>query len=448
MKFGDLLTGTITELDEKGRGVFTYTMPNPQDGTRRVIVPFATVGDIVEVKFVKRDGGAWITDLIRVHTPSPDRVETTCPHAGVCGGCLWQHMSYDSQLRVKQEGINRALERAGHSERITGIAPSPDILHYRNRMDYVFGWKGELGLKKYGSWSQYIDLSTCFLLDETTPIILKRLREVLTQTDLVPWDAKKHTGDLRYLVIREGKNTNERMIMLVVKDKMRVTTDMRTKMCSALQNLCTSFFVGENALITDLSYVQTYDVLLGEPFLTEHVNECTYRIHPNSFFQTNTKMAGVLQNAVLESIPSGTQKILDLYCGLGFFGIAAAKRGVQVYGHELDAHAIELARVNAELNNVADLCSFGAGPVEELDWSGMNANTVIVDPPRSGLHPRALQTLLANAPKRIIYVSCQYHNFVKELTLLKEKYRVESVRAFDLFPQTPHVELLTVLDRK
>lgn len=447
MKFGELLTGTITELDEKGRGVFAFPLPHNPGETRRVIVPFTTVGDVIDATFIKRDGGAWIADLARVHTPSSDRVQAACPHAGMCGGCLWQHMTYDAQLRLKRAGINKAFELAGHDERITEVIPSPDTLHYRNRMDYVFGWKGELGLKKYGSWSTYVDLSTCLLLNDATPDILQRMRDVIASSDLTPWDAKKQTGDVRYLVIREGKNTNERMIMLVVKDRARVSADVRTHMMNVFQGLCTSLFVGENPLITDLSYVTEYDVLFGEPFLTEQVNECTYHIHPNSFFQTNTKMAAILQDAVLESIPTGAQRVLDLYCGLGFFGIACAKRGMSVYGHELDAHAIELARVNAEQNGVADLCSFAAGPVEKLDWSAMKADVVIVDPPRSGLHPDAIRALLANAPQRIVYISCQYHNFVKELKQLKEQYRVESVRAFDLFPQTPHVEVVTVLEK-
>jgi 23S rRNA (uracil-5-)-methyltransferase RumA len=450
MKFGDRLTGTITHLDDHGRGVFAYQLPQAPEETRDVVVPFALVGDTIEATFVKRDKGHWVGRLERVTAPSPDRVTAPCPHAGTCGGCLWQHLAYDAQLVLKRDAINAALANAGHVERVEAVLPSTDQLHFRNRMDYVVGWKKEVGLKEYGSWNRYIDLSTCLLLDDETPHILADVRRLMDEQGFLPWDAKKQTGDLRYCVIRLGRNTGERLITLLVKDLTRFTPEIREAITATLAPRCTSLYLGENPEITDLSLAKTLVSLHGPAYLTEEVNGLRYRIHPNSFFQTNTRMAATLQQTVLDlalAKQAPNSKFLDLYCGLGFFGIAAAARGATVYGHELDAPAIELAKQNAELNGVGARTRFAAGPVEKLDWAAETPDVVLVDPPRAGLHPRAVETLLKNAPPTIVYVSCNYHRLVEELKTLKTGYRVTALQALDLFPQTPHVEVVAKLEK-
>ena len=445
MKFGDLMQGTITHVDAKGRGVFEYTLADG-NGTRQVVVPFTMPGDVIEARFAKRDAGAWHAHLEKVLSGAEERITAPCPHAGKCGGCLWQHMSYASQLQLKQAGINRALELAGHEERVSRVEPSTDQLYYRNRMDYAFGWKGELGLKEHGAWNRYLDLKTCLLLDEETPAILEYFQRFRETFALAPWDGKTHEGLLRYVVIRLGRNTGERMIILVVKDAQAITSAMRQYLVQGLAEKCTSLLLGENPLITDLSYAQTFETLHGNALLTEEVNGIRYTIHPNSFFQTNTGMAAKLQSAVLDLIqPHAGQNVLDLYCGLGFFGIACATRGATVHGHELDATAIELAHENAKNNGVAERCTFTAGPSEDLSWVDLPCDTLILDPPRAGLHPKALEAVMTKCPPAIVYVSCNYHKLVEELKTLKTKYRIESIHAFDLFPQTPHVETVVKL---
>lgn len=444
-------------MDDKGRGVFSYPLPQDPKETRQVVIPFTAVGDEVEATFVKRDQGSWIGRLENVVSPSSERVQVPCPHAGVCGGCLWQHMSYPAQLALKQSQINRALERAGHEERVSSVAPSPETLYYRNRMDYVVGWQGSIGLKEYGSWNRYLDLQTCLLLDKETPVILQHVRDWMKQHDLPPWDARRHTGLIRYCVIRLGKNTNERMVTIVVKDANAVNGQARASLIDLLSPLTTTLYLGENPELTDLSLSKTLTLLHGNEYLTEEVSGLRYLVHPNSFFQTNTHMAGTLQATVLDFLelpfptsslpPASSRLILDLYCGSGFFGIACAKAGARVYGHELDAPAIELARWNAEMNGVRDRATFGAGPTEDLDWKTLNPDAVIIDPPRSGLHPRALQTLLEKKPKTLVYVSCNYHRLVEELKQVKSVYTLERLEVLDLFPQTPHVEVVAKLKR-
>lgn len=436
MKYGDLIQLPITDLDKKGRGFGVLD-------NRRIVVPKTIPGDEVRATFVKRDSGDRIARLQDIKTASADRVPAPCPHADICGGCLWQHMGYEAQVKHKGEMINRAFEQAGHEERVASVEPCAEPFGYRNRMDFVFGPEGQLGLKEYGSWNRYVDVKTCLLMDKKTDAILDKVKTFAAESGLKPWDARKHEGDLRYCIVRRGVNTDEHLVMLLVKDLSRVTQHV-THITELLSPLCTTLLLGENPTITDLSLATTIVHLSGKPELTEDVNGIRYTIHPNSFFQTNTRMAARLQDAVLSSL-SDAKRVLDLYCGLGFFGIAAAKHGAQVYGHELDAPAIELAWINAERNGVADRCEFAAGPVEKLDWKEKQPDAVIIDPPRAGLHPKALEALLDNAPPKIVYVSCNYHRLAEELKVLKTKYRVERLQAFDLFPHTPHVEVIATL---
>ena len=453
-----------------------YDGPGYMMGSGKVAIQFTAKGDEVTAVFQKRDHGTKVAKIESVNVESPDRTKPPCPHAGTCGGCLWQHLKYDAQLTLKRDMINRAFEGAGHEERVGDVAPSPIQFHHRNRMDYAIGWNGEIGLKEHDSWNRYVDLQTCLLLAEGVGEILQAVREWMRANDLQPWDAKFHHGDIRYVVFRDGKNTKQRMLILVVKDATRITEEMRASLLSALDSHCTTLLLGEQNLITDLSYAQTFFPLKGEAHLEEVVNDIRYRIHPNSFFQTNTTMAAVLQNAVLDIVynalkdrlprESGDQDrtgslvpvftgktvgvskhVLDLYCGLGFFGIALAKRfpEIQVHGHELDAEAIKLAGFNAEQNGVAERTSFTAGPSEDLSWADREADLIILDPPRAGLHPKVIKTLLTKLPERMVYISCNYKRLVEELKLLKGAYRIETLQAFDLFPHSPHVEVVASL---
>lgn len=442
------MQGIIIELDDKGRGVFLYPLAEGKGETRRVLVPFTAVGDTVEVTFCKRDQGHWIAKLEQIIASSPDRVSTPCPHAGICGGCLWQHLDYTAQVTLKKGRIEQTFAAAEIPIQLEEVTPSKEILYYRNRMDFAFGWQGELGMKEYGSWSRYVNTTDCILLDEETPKILAIFREFVTTFQIPVWDAKKQTGLSRYVVIRRGHFTNERLILYVVKDLKMITAAMKEELVRRLRDHGTSIIVGENPEITDLSYVKTYEVLHGNDLLTEEINTLRYRIHPNSFFQTNSAMAGTLQNRVLDLLgPIEGKTVLDLYCGLGFFGIACARKGATVAGHELDAAAIELAKENALLNGVSERTHFSAGAVESYAWEIDKPDLVIVDPPRSGLHPKALETLMEKAPPVIVYVSCNYARLVGELKTLLTKYRLESIQAIDLFPQTPHVEVLVKLVR-
>lgn len=474
----------IEGYDEKGRGLGQIEiLPNE---IRQIVTPFTAQGDEVEAIFVKREYGLKICQLDKIVQSGPDRVKAPCPHAGVCGGCLWQHLDYQAQLKEKERGIQELFAEINLGDKVKSIIPADETLGYRNRMDYCVGWNGEIGLKEYGSWNHYVDVKECFLPKPGVKNILQTVRDLMKQFDLQPWDAKFHKGDIRYVVIRDGQNTKQRMITLVIQDASRINQEARRFLSEKLKPLCTTLLLGQLSKPTDLSLAESFETLLGEPWLEEKINDVTYRIHPNSFFQTNSAMAARLQDVVLDSALSAAchscegrnpvkiektksdgsltsapsllrddkKVLLDLYCGLGFFGIAAAKadKGLKVHGFELDEEAIKLASQNAEINKVGERCHFFSGKAEDLGWKDIEAQTVIIDPPRSGLHPRVIETLLdetaALQPSTLIYVSCNYHRLKEELPLLMQKFDVTSIQPLDLFPQTPHVEVVVTLQRK
>lgn len=447
MKYGDHLQGTITSVDAKGRGVLIHRLENGEE--RRVIIPFTSPGDVVEATFRKRDQGEWIATLERVTSPGPGREPAPCPHAGVCGGCLWQHLNYPEQIKLKTHALEKAYQSVGLLDHLEPLIEARKTLHHRNRMDYAVGWKGELGLKAYGQWNRYLHLDTCLLLDEETPTILQKIRELAESLHWQPWDAREHTGQFRYAIIRLGKNTKQRLIHLLVHDATAVTHEEREQIVKMLAPLCTSLILGENTKDTDISYAERVEPLHGPLHLEETVGGITYRIHPNAFFQTNTEMAEVLQERVLTALGDfGRKHVLDLYGGIGFFGVACAKQGATVFGQELDTFAVSEALENAKRNHVGDRCVFASGPVEKLPASAWQSEAAIIDPPRAGLHPKALEALYEHGPKRVVYVSCNYHSFIKEWETIKHAYTLEKIEPIDLFPQTPHVEVVHTLLRK
>jgi len=447
MKFGDKIDGTIERVAKDGSGLISRSLGKP-------IAVYNTIpGETVKATIVKRTKVAMRAELDEVVTVSPDRVVPRCPYAGTCGGCKWQHVSGERQLALKLDLIRDAFERSGQPCPITEVIPCPDPFYYRNRMDFVFGRNGELGLKMPDRWWTVLDLETCFLLSPESAEIVNRVRLWAKETGLPFWDSKTQQGFFRYLVIREGKNTGERMVMLVTASPTTYSLQP-TPFIEAIGDLATSVVWGINPLLTDLSVAAEIRPLKGDPWIHEEINGVRYKITPNAFFQTNSSMAAKLQDVVLSYWQTEQTRLLDLYCGSGFFSLAAAKRrpSTQVMGIELDAEAIAAATENAAANGIQ--ANYFVSRAEAYDWTAHNPDVVIVDPPRAGMHPDVIETLLRVRPQQIIYVSCSVERFVQEWTGalghpgLSTVYNIENASALDLFPHTPHMECVFQLARK
>lgn len=373
-----------------------------------------------------------------------------CQYFGECGGCLLQNISYADQLSLKKGLVNKSFAAAGLAANIKKIIPSPGEWYYRNRMDYPVGQDGEIGLKPFGKWREVLDLKECFLLSPQTPEILQLVRDWMRQWNLAGWNNKQYTGYVRYVVLREGKNTGERLVLLVTADGEQ-PAEVWADLVKRLAPLTTTIYHGVNPTITDISIPQELILLHGAEFFTEKINDNVYTIAPASFFQTNSAGAAELQKLVRELVTG--ERVLDLYCGLGFFTLDLARQGKTVTGVELDAAAIVQARVNAVQNKVA--ADFFAAATE--DWvksagekflQEQQPQTIIIDPPRAGLHPRVVEWLVAHPVAQLICVSCNHEQLACELPKLLATYKIASVQAIDMFPHTPHVEVIVSLSQK
>lgn len=375
-----------------------------------------------------------------------NRVKARCRYFGECGGCLMQDIGYKDQVELKRQLVNRAFEKHEIIARLEkdAITYSPEQWFYRNRMDYPVGENEEIGLKPFGKWRDVLDLKECFLLSKKTPEILQLVRDWMRTYNLKGWNNVRYHGFVRYVVIREGKRTGERMIMIVTSGDDHDPA-IWPELVRRLKSSCTTLYHGVNPTITDISIPQDMRLLMGPEFLSEKINGYTYKIFPSSFFQTNSDGAELLQQRVRAQV-KGT-RVLDLYCGLGFFTIDFAAQGKKTFGVELDAAAIELARENAKLNNVeADFAAAsmeewirGDGPAIVKDFA---ADSIVVDPPRMGLHPRVVDWLKDQKVPELVYISCNYEQLAKEMLELQKVYKLVSLEAVDMFPNTPHIETI------
>lgn len=378
-----------------------------------------------------------------------------CPKKDVCGSCGWSHIPYQKQLAQKLSDINGSFALKKLDLTVKEIVPSPKTDHYRNRMDFVIDFQGNVGLREKGKWWRVIDDHTCFIADKNIEDLFHAVRAWTKTAELSFYDRKAHTGLLRYAVIR-ATSIGETMINVVTSAADDETTVQKALAGLAAQANPTTLIWSINHTITDVSQGDEMRVITGNGTIEEHINGVGYKISPNAFFQTNSYAAPLLLKTVKEFAGDLTDKtLLDLYCGTGFFAVALASPnpsmagGVgpkKVIGVELNAEAIRDARINAELNNVE--AAFHDAATETFDWKSLGADVVILDPPRSGMHDRALKDVLTVLPERIVYVSCNYKNFAREMVQLQEHYEVKEMRAIDQFPHTPHVELVSLLIRR
>jgi 23S rRNA (uracil-5-)-methyltransferase RumA len=369
-----------------------------------------------------------------------------CPNKEICGSCSWSHIPYEKQLQQKLSDINGSFALKKLEVTCDEIIASPKQDHYRNRMDFVIDFEGRVGMRQKGKWWKVIDNHTCFLADKEIERLFHLVRDWTKTAGLTFFDRKAHTGLLRYAVIRATKR-GESLINIVTsapEDSETVRTALKN-----LANItqCTTLIWSQNQTTSDVSYGDKLETIMGDGVIHEHIGGRTYQISPNAFFQTNSYGAEELLSTVETYCGNLSEKhLLDLYCGSGFFSIALAPFAKKTSGVELVPEAIVDAKINAQLNQVS--VDFYDAKTETFDWKSLGADAVILDPPRSGMHDKALADLINVLPETLVYVSCHYKNFARELVELQKYYEVKNMRAIDLFPHTPHVELVTQLIKR
>jgi len=361
-----------------------------------------------------------------------------CPHFGSCGGCLFQDIEYEKQLEIKKEYLKRmfsdvpVLSPLLADLKVQGSSP----YGYRNRMDFVAAF-GRRGLRERGRFRHVVDIETCALMNDRMNFVWKKTRKASAAIE--DYDYLAHKGFLRYTVIRSAHFTNEIMMTFVAtRDSAELDP-----LINAVKDHVDSLSLIVHDGLADLSIAPvTRDIKRG--FIEENFDGTIYRITPNSFFQSNSPMALEMYHCIAGKT-SG--KALDLFSGVGSISLFAAKKSEHVTGVEIVQESVGAARANAERNNIANVDFICADALPFMKENAHAFDTLILDPPRTGAHPKAMKAIAQCAPQKIIYMSCNPATF-KENILFLENYECVSFEAFDMFPQTPNLETLAVFERK
>ena len=447
MKRGDEIEIDIVDLDSKGDGRGT------SEG-RDVIVRRAVPGDRIRGRVVKKRRGRADVEITSFVDHGMSRKEAQCIHFGLCGGCRWQDLSYEDQLLLKERMVRNALHQYGFEEiEVKSTMPSHAPFFYRNKMEYSFGCDRDgniqLGLHMRGRFNRVFDVESCHLQSPISNKIVQHVRRLANELELSAYDLKAHSGLLRFLVIRDAKNSNQVLVNLVVSNYPEGEVETLANCLREEVPEIDSFIITLHTGKAQVAKGEREFVLWGDGVIEESCGPIRFDISPQSFFQTNSIQAERLYNLISEWAGEEIGKTLDLYCGTGSISLHLAHRAEHVLGIEVVEEAVEDARLNAERNGVNN-CLFVAGKAEDelLSLRDEDFDLVVVDPPRPGLHKNVLAALGQMKPARILYVSCNPQTLAENLHILKDYgYGVRRVQPVDMFPQTPHCEVVCEVER-
>jgi 23S rRNA (uracil1939-C5)-methyltransferase len=413
-------------------------------------------GDTVKARVTKvqrRHAEALATEVV---APGPQRVEAPCEHYPACGGCRFQDLAYHAQLAAKEQWVADSLQRLAGLEDfpLEEIVPAESQFHYRNKMEYSFAQLVDgatLGFHKAGRWDEVLEVETCWLTTELGNAIRNRIREWAHEEKLQAYDQATQEGYLRHLVVREGRNTGQALVQLVTARGERFDRERLIEVLTEFPEV-RSIHWSVNRGVAEVTNLPT-ELLWGEEAIEEEIGGLRFRVRPNAFLQTNTAMAERLYALAREYAQlRGDETVYDLYCGIGTIGLSMAANALTVWGIEISEESVACAIENQELNSIGN-AAFFAGNVGEVlrelrDRAG-DPGVVVVDPPRAGLAGKALKRLGEIGAPRIVYVSCNPTTLAADVKRLRDDYGYSLVRArpVDMFPHTPHVECVSLLER-
>ncbi|NFB18560.1 23S rRNA (uracil(1939)-C(5))-methyltransferase RlmD [Clostridium botulinum] len=384
-------------------------------------------------------------------------IENKCPHFGQCGGCSTQYIPYEKQLQIKEEQLLKLFkskEIKGFD--FLGVEKSPEEYEYRNKMEFTFGdmEKGgdlTLGMHVKNRNFSIVTVDNCEIVDRDFRNILTTVVNYFNEKRLPKYRVMSHEGFLRNLVIRKAKNTGEILVNIVTTSQMEF--DFKEIVDMLLKVECKGEIKGIlhtiNDTLSDVVQVDKLEILYGRDYIIEELLGLKFKIAPEAFFQTNSKGAEKLYSIVKDFLGDASSKVVfDLYCGTGTIGQIVAPKAKKVIGVELIEEAVKAANENAKLNGLNN-CEFIAGDVAKVIKDvKQKPDIIILDPPRPGVHPVALEYVVKFQPKEIIYVSCNPKTLVDDLKyLIDNGYKLEKVKGMDMFPHTPHTECVTRIER-
>jgi 23S rRNA (uracil1939-C5)-methyltransferase len=437
-----------------------------------VFVPFAAPGDVADIQLTRKQNNCAEGRIVRFHQYSPVRVAPFCAHFGVCGGCKWQHLPYEEQIKYKHRQVMDNLQRIGkiEAEEVLPILASKQTLHYRNKLEFTFSnkrWLTEeqiqsaevfsdmnaLGFHIPGMFDKVLNIDACYLQDDISNRIRLAVRQYcLSHEGYAFFDLRRQEGFMRTLIIRTS-SAGETMVILVFFRDDKALRDALLSHIAGMFPRITSLLYVINNKCNDTIADREVHVFSGKDHIIERMEGLRFKIGAKSFFQTNSLQACELYKAVRDfAALSGKELVYDLYTGTGTIANFIADRAAKVTGIEYVPDAIEDARANAALNKITN-ARFFAGDIKDILTEDFirregRPDVIITDPPRPGMHKDVTAAILLAAPKRIVYVSCNPATQARDLSLLGSKYCIAKIQPIDMFPHTHHVENIALLTQK
>ncbi|MGL4363552.1 MAG: 23S rRNA (uracil(1939)-C(5))-methyltransferase RlmD [Cellulosilyticaceae bacterium] len=452
-KKGEIIEGIIESVKFPNKGIM-----HSDQVTLPVCVPDAFVGQRVNVRLLRKRKGMWDAKVVEV-LENPDFFrKPACNYFGLCGGCAMQHIPYEKQLEHKHEQVKTLLAQQGTTEyEDLGIVPSPSEWEYRNKMEFSFGDECKdgpvaLGMHRKNSTFDIITVDGCKIVDEDFSMVLRYVLRYVHTYRLPFYQKKTHLGFMRYLLVRRSATTGDLLINIVTSSqidfdfaplaKELVELGTKGKVIGVIHTLSDT--------LADAVKPEKVKLIYGVDYLTENLLGLNFNISPFSFFQTNTKGAEVLYHKALDMVEDITSKIVfDLYSGTGTIAQIMASKAKEVYGIEIVEEAVVKAEENAKLNDLTN-CHFVAGDVlKEVENFKVKPEMIVLDPPREGIHPKAIDKIAGFGAKELLYISCKPTSLARDLPLFEAAgYKTVKLQCVDMFPQTPHVESIALLVKR
>ncbi|MEK4426847.1 23S rRNA (uracil(1939)-C(5))-methyltransferase RlmD [Solibacillus sp. FSL K6-1523] len=455
----ETLIATIDHLDDRGNGQAVIWRESDRGFNPRKLkltIPQTLKGESVKVVVDDPDKKRRKVEAGEILVASPERTEAPCPHFELCGGCVWQHWTYEGQLKHKTEQVKNALESEGlDSGLVLDTIGADNPWNYRNKMEFTFSPEGEMGQHEQGNFRKIVPLETCLIAGQNMVDGMLEVGQWVKEFGLKGYNKDKHEGLLRHLMVRESFVTGEMMLALFA------TQTPDGELAAAVENLVeriTKKLPNVKSLLwlvntdwADRTQSEDTHLLAGRDFIYDEMAGYRYRLWFDTFFQTNPKQAQKLVELALEmGKPKEDEKMIDLFCGVGTFSLPFAARVKELAGIEIVETSIESAKRNAidnDLHNTIFLARDARNGLAEMQEQFGFADILLIDPPRSGAGGKVMRRIGRSKPKRIVYVSCNPDTFAKDVTeLLPFGYVLKTVQPVDLFPHTTHVELVTWLE--
>ena len=436
-----------------------------------LFVEYAVPGDVVNVKVIKKKKNYMEGVITSIVKPSAQREEPFCKHFGVCGGCKWQHLPYELQLKAKQQQVYDQLVRIGHLDipEISPIIPSDEIRYYRNKLEFTFSSKRwiygnedpeslspeercGLGFHVGRFFDKVLDIKHCWLQKEPSNAIRLFMKEYALSHGLPFYNIRENTGYLRNMVVRSNSAGEIMLTVVFAYEDHSLMDPFLNAISEAFPEIISLYYV-INSKLNDSISDQECILFKGADAIWERMENLKFKIGPKSFYQTNSAQAYKLYSAArqLASLKGG-EVVYDLYTGTGTIAQFVSSSASKVIGIEYVKEAIDDANVNAAANGITN-CEFFDGDMKDVLTPEFIAehgrpDVMIIDPPRAGMHPDVVKTILGAAPERIVYVSCNPASQARDLAMMSGQYKITAVQPVDMFPQTIHVENICELVKK